>query len=1152
VSVIAQVTPVQVSSSSRQQGITNDQIQNITMKGRDIYGFLATVPGVVDTNLSRDFTYWQSASNITINGAPTVTNNIMIDGIPQRDETGSNAMVNPNIDAIGEVQVIANGFTAENGRSNGGLVNFVTKSGSTSFKGSGWYNAKRAAWNANDYVRIRNNNAKPLYRVNIGGFSIGGPIIIPKMLDSRTSNRKVFFFLSQEYTDDARAATTSTANYPTDLERAGNFSDTRLTTSANYGQVQQILDYQNAGQPFANNIIPANRINPYGARLLSLMLEPNGYVPTGANTQYNANFIQDLTPLHNRVDYVFRGDTVVTKNLRFSGKLLADHEDNITTSAFGPGFGRVNNFVPGWLVGGTVTYVVNPTMVNEVNGGFTINHYAYRGYPNDFDYTQYYCANLGANACAPRITPWEQVDQYHPGAPPQHCCALRQADQYPYVAMFSTSGGNRTGLANYSPGASNGRVMPTSNHNWRYVFQDDLSKTVGRHAFKFGAYSELNSKTEPGTTNYMGNFNFGSSSNNPNDSGNGYANMLLGVITQYQEATVRVDKDVRHWETDAYVQDSWRLTSRLTMDYGVRFQHSGAFYETNHSTAAFYPELYNPAQAPSLYTPYCTTLVAGNVSCAAANQKTYDPRYAPGGALPGGGVNSYAFQLANTVIPGSGNFLDGVLRGGRGANPNGVYDPSKDHGNYFDYPMLVAAPRFGIAWDVKGDGRSAIRASTGMFYSIPGEQGGSQPTYVGSAPISFNQSVSNITMDQLAAFSTGGSTLTFTNNPIGSAIATVEGKHFPLPIGYNANVAYQKDVGFSTVVEGAYVGNWTIHSVRTYNLEELPLYFYADPAHQFNNTQLSQNYFRSASISGYSFPGMGNMTDTVNDSYSLDYNAFQLSVQRRLSKGLQLGLAYTLSKTMGSTGWDPYTADPSLTIANVGGTIAGGDTALHNRYWGPTSNDRRHNLTFNYSYQIPNSLKNVPVLKWVVADWQVSGVTKWLTGTSAEPSCGSNNTGVANSNPTYSSNGTNNIGARCTLTGQPVNSGVRVDPDPANPDLLTAVYFNTSAFAFSAPISSTVGNFGDAPLGLIRNPSYSTWDMTLARRIPVRLGRNGGVRVQFQAYNVFNEVRFTGISTGMTFTGAGNATLNSTTVGRVTQNTIINPRQLGLTVRLDF
>jgi hypothetical protein len=502
---------------------------------------------------------------------------------------------------------------------------------------------------------------------------------------------------------------------------------------------------------------------------------------------------------------------------------------------------------------------------------------------------------------------------------------LKQADQYPYIAMFSTSGGNRAALANYSPGASNGRVMPTSNHNWRYVFQDDVSKTVGRHALKFGAFSEIDSKTEPGTTSYMGNFNFGSSSSNPYDSGNGYANMLLGVITSYQEATKRVDKDVRHWQNEAYAQDSWRVNSRLTIDYGVRFTHSGAYFEVNNSTAAFYPELYDPAQAPRLYQPYCKTGVSGDKSCSGSNQVAIDPAN-PNVFLP--------FQLQGTVVPGSGDFLDGIRAGGRNNN-----------GNYFDYPYLVAAPRFGLAWDVNGDGRSAVRTSFGVFYNFPR---GGQAQFVGTPPVSFNQTVNNITMDQLAAFSSGGSDLTFTNNPIGSSIATVEGKDYELPMSYNTNFAYQRDIGFSTVVEAAYVGNWITNSVRNFDLEVWPLYWFADPAHQFNRAPLSVNYFKPE------FPGMGRMRDTTNDQMTLSYNSLQLSVQRRLSKGLQMGLAYTLSKGMGYQGWDPYTADPSLTIANVGGYRAGGEDALYDRYWGPTNVDRRHNLTFNYSYQIPS------------------------------------------------------------------------------------------------------------------------------------------------------------------------------------------------------
>jgi hypothetical protein len=198
------------------------------------------------------------------------------------------------------------------------------------------------------------------------------------------------------------------------------------------------------------------------------------------------------------------------------------------------------------------------------------------------------------------------------------------------------------------------------------------------------------------------------------------------------------------------------------------------------------------------------------------------------------------------------------------------------------------------------------------------------------------------------------------------------------------------------------------------------------------------------------------------------------------------------------------------------------------------------------------------VLKAILSDWQISGVTKWITGTAVDPSCGvaSSVRGIQYTNPSLTPNGgnTGTIGARCDLTGEPINAGVRVDPDPNNPDILTAKWFNVNAFKLATAVNG-VGNFGNAPLGLLRNPSFSNWDMTLARRIPVKLGRNGGVRVQLQAYNVFNQVRFTTLTANLQFAGATATQQNSSTVGQYSQTAnpaVIPPRQLGLTVRLDF
>ena len=124
--------------------------------------------------------------SVTINGMPSQNKDVRVDGINIVDEGGcGTAYVNLNMDAVGEVQVIANGYTAENGRNNGGVISMVTKSGTNQLRASGWYNGRRDKFNENDYFRKATNQAKPLYRVNISGYSVGGPVVIPGLIDSR-------------------------------------------------------------------------------------------------------------------------------------------------------------------------------------------------------------------------------------------------------------------------------------------------------------------------------------------------------------------------------------------------------------------------------------------------------------------------------------------------------------------------------------------------------------------------------------------------------------------------------------------------------------------------------------------------------------------------------------------------------------------------------------------------------------------------------------------------------------------------------------------------------------------------------------------------------------------------------------------------------
>ena len=983
VTVTSEVTPVQIADSSRRSTITLDDLANIQTKGRDVMALLSLLPGVQDTNLNRDFAQWRSAINLTINGMPSQNKDVRVDGINVVDEGGcGTAYVNLNMDAIGEVQVIANGYTAENGRNNGGLINIVTKSGTSQLKASGWYNGRRDQFNENDYFRESTNTAKPLYRVNISGYSVGGPVVIPGVVDSRGggSSKKLYFFVAQEYTDDARPTTISRANMPTDLERMGNFSDTRITN----GTIQPIIDPV-TGQPFPGNIIPANRINPLGQKMLGLLGPPNGVLNTAAGQQWTSNSAFDRTPTHGRTNNVLRMDAVLTENTRATFKMIKDRDDDWSHNRLTPGTGEVNQNTPGILLSSTVTQVIKPTVVNEINFGYTHNRWGHKA-ADDFDYPSLYRSTLGIDP--PRFEPFGEYSD-----PPELSgFGGAQLDEWPYVPRFATTGGNRANLANFR--VANGNIqsadepLPKLNLSGRFVFQDDLTITKGRHNVKMGLFLEYNRKTEPGSPDYMGNFNFGHNADNPLSTGNGYANMLLGTFTTYTELTNRVDRDVRHWQNDGYIQDNWRVNPRLTVDYGLRLQHSGSYFEVNEMNSGFFTDQWNSSQAARVYRLVCMDGRPGNQACAANLQRTIDP------ATPG---TFFPAAFNGTIVPGSGNLINGVSTGG--------LEGRKD-GTYFTFPYLRIAPRAGFAWNVFGDGKTAVRASWGIFYNFPrangtgnaasGGTGAGGYAFSGGCPVSCQRQIRWATFDDIRSATPSN----LVETPQNVTIADYEQ---PLAKSHNVNVAFQRDIGFSTTAEIAYVGNFTDESGRTVDVNRLPLYVYGNPVNLVNNAPVNDNSLRQ--VYGQ-YPGMGSVTAFVPDLYgeTLRYHALQLQVVRRMSKGLSMGMSYTLARGEGYTGYDPYTDE------------IGGADAIRARYWGPTPNDRRHNLVINYSYIIP-TFTETPVLKQILSDWQVSGVTRWLTGQAITPTCTSNNPGIENTDPSVRLHRHRPHHARCELTG---------------------------------------------------------------------------------------------------------------------------------------
>ncbi len=231
VSVTATSTPVQTSSGENSKLIEAAQLANITIKGRDLFEILQTIPGVTFGNALLSGSGADATSNaantfgnLQINGGGTARTNFVVDGVPDVDN-GNNAQVDfePTMDTIAEIRVLTSNYQAEFGHSSGGQISLITKGGSTSFHGSAFYNKRHEMFNAKDFFTNLNGNQKTISRYGVYGYTIGGPVYIPKVWNVKKN--KLFFFFSQEYTKTKPSSTQNAAMVPTAAQLQGNFYD---------------------------------------------------------------------------------------------------------------------------------------------------------------------------------------------------------------------------------------------------------------------------------------------------------------------------------------------------------------------------------------------------------------------------------------------------------------------------------------------------------------------------------------------------------------------------------------------------------------------------------------------------------------------------------------------------------------------------------------------------------------------------------------------------------------------------------------------------------------------------------------------------------------------------------------------------------------
>ena len=1071
-SVTAEATPVQSSSSERAESVTSAQLEDVTLKGRDPYGDLHLLPGVMDTSSSRDLSNSSSIQNIVINGVTGSEIQSALDGAPTGEGAyGPGILLVPNLDAIAEVRVQANGMQAEYGREVGGTINFITKSGTTKFHGSFHWDHRNEDLNANSFFNNRTNVARPLYRYLILGGSIGGPVYIPKVMPNRLKN-KFFFFYSPEYSTTLQTPSPAIVNEPTAAQLGGNFSQLFYASSAAPTvPILQIINDPSTGKPFSNNTIPGSRIDATGLAMLSLLKGPTGYV--NPVTPFSANAAYYATPTFLRGDHVARIDANINSNLTAYFRYVRDQNNQGMVNGVTPGEGTYVVGTPGGGYLGHVAWVLHPTMVNETQVTYGWNGYGNRAGHTDVPETSLYRSSA---LNPPRIVPLPSSTTKTPWGTTEYP---------PYLPAENYSGGNYAG---YSSWSSDSGLAQYENGNHQYTVRDDIAWSHGTHAFKAGYYWEhVTDFDEQSNSNFAGTYNFGSTAANPLDTGSGYANALLGVFNQYTEASARPIQGRHYIANEFYVQDNWKVTKTLTLDYGVRFLHQGPTHDTTGFSAQFLPAAWSAASAVRLYFPGCKVVAT---TCSSANQIAVD-------RLTGA---TASLSWVGQIVPGSGNVL------------NGVQFPV-DGGLHYD--AIVPEPRFGFAWNVGGTGKLVIRGSGGIFIERP-----SLNNLIGqySPPVQFNNSLTFTTLADLAGNAAG--------SPIQSPLAGAVNRKISMETDHQMNLTVERSVGFSTVIQAAYVGNWDRHAQETEPQNNIPFGSYALPQNLFNGTEITSNLLRP------SYPGMAAVNVYCGCLSSLNFNALQASLKHRFAKGLTFNANYQFSKALGTSGWDAFHTGSPIPTA-YGGTVT--FPSQRNWFYGPTTTDRAQYGGANFAYNLPTVSAFGRTGKFLLGSWTLSGVTSFSTGAPVSPAC-STTAGFPVNDPTF----TGASGVRCQVVGdwkaytQSFNSN-----------------FNKTAFAYpnGGTAAAPTPTFGNDGLGIMRQPTWWNQDLTLAKSIPLGSGEKGRrLSISFQAYNVFNHTEFNAFGTTYSFNASGTNTNANTGLYTGTQPA----RQAVVSARFDF
>ena len=843
--------------------IDREQVQNLALNGRNYMQLATLIPG--SPLLNDDALNIMTGLGIgaSINGSRQNSNLLTVDGGFNMDSGSNNSQIsNVGIDFIEEVNIKTSNFSAEYGRNSGASINVVTRSGSNAFTGSLFEYHRNETLDANAFFSNRQGVDKAPLRYNNFGGSFGGPIV----------RSKLFFFAGEEWKKIRRSTNPTFRTMPTRAMRQGDFS-----------AVATPIRDPLTGQPFPGNIIPASRITADGRAIANVysameLLAVSYQDRTGAN---NALF-QDDNPFDFRQD-MLRLDWMAGSSQRFTVRLIRDSYDLVDP---------YGTFITSQL----------PTIpTNRVRPGR--NYQAAHNWTLGSNMVNEFKANASWNG--QRIPPigdaWKR-DTYGFRFPQLFSGGGRFEDSIPNVDV--------SGFATFR-GASASLLSPTTD----IQVSDNLTWLKGAHTLKLGAMVIRNRKDQNSRSEYAGFVSF-NPTGNPQSTGNGFADALLGNFRTYREAQLDSLGLFRFWQAESFVSDNWRVSRNLSLELGLRYAWHQPIYTQSNNMANFDPALYNPSRA---------VIVNRN----------------------------------GTLVPGSGDLYNGLIRAGEGVpedelgrvpvgnSPLALSVPAGAPRGFYEAQHLFG-PRASFAWTPTSESDFAIRGGVGLFYDRPeGNLYFGAPAIINNPPYALSAEYEN------GNLATPGGGAVPALAPI-AEIGAID-PNLKVPRSWNWSTTVQRELGWGLFGEIGYVGSKGQQLLRQPDINQPSFEALtanaALPAAQRANTNFLRPY------AGYSAIRL-----RLSDAES-DYHAMQLFLSRRTGV-LRWTLSYTLSRARD----------------NGSGNGDNPEDFQNRAYnYGPSDFDRPHVLVGTWTYQLPIFREERGIGR-VLGGWEVSGIARFQSG----------------------------------------------------------------------------------------------------------------------------------------------------------------------------